>query len=68
MTPMAAFAASRHCFEHEAIAPEAPESAPSVVIGEDKSNQDSVRTAIVGDRLRSIARQAAMDPDDGMAL
>jgi type IV secretion system protein VirD4 len=54
--------------EHEAIVSEASESAPTVAVIEDRSNEANSRSAAIRHRLRSVARQAAMDPDDGMAL
>jgi type IV secretion system protein VirD4 len=54
--------------KHEAIAPEGSEVTPSVAAVEDQSNETRIRSAAVRHRLRSVARQAAMDPDDGMAL
>jgi type IV secretion system protein VirD4 len=54
--------------EHEAIAPEGPEPAPSAAGGEDRSNEISIQSAAIRQRMRSVARLAAMDPDDGIAL
>jgi type IV secretion system protein VirD4 len=54
--------------EHEAIAPEGWEVSAPVANVDDQSNEASVRSAAIRHRLRSVARQAAMDPDDGMAL
>jgi len=54
--------------EHEAIVSEASESAPTVAVFDDRSNEANSRSAAIRHRLRSVARQAAMDPDDGMAL
>jgi type IV secretion system protein VirD4 len=56
--------------EHEAIAPEtAPviqsrEDAPS----EEPDDEEAIRARTLRSRIRSVARQAAMDPDDGIAL
>jgi type IV secretion system protein VirD4 len=54
--------------EHEAIVPERSESPPMVAPIDDQSNETSIRSAAIRHRLRSVARQAALDPDDGMAL
>jgi type IV secretion system protein VirD4 len=54
--------------EHEAIALEGSEVSAPVANVDDQSNEASVRSAAIRHRLRSVVRQAAMDPDDGMAL
>ena len=53
--------------EHEAIAPETPPTREFAVI-EDDSDDDANRAAIVQRRFRAAARQAALDPDDGIEL
>jgi len=54
---------------HEAIAPEqeAPQAVePAAEV--EAEEQDAVRARVLRNRGRSLARQAAMDPDDGIAL
>ena len=54
--------------EHEAIAPEQAKAEPEFVFGEDESDDDAARARAMRQQLRSLARQAAMDPGDGMEL
>jgi type IV secretion system protein VirD4 len=54
--------------EHETIVSESSEAASTVAVIDDRSNEANSRSAAIRHRLRSVARQAAMDPDDGMAL
>ncbi len=56
--------------EHEAIA---PESAPSTqwrddAQPEEPDDEEAIHARTLGARIRSVARQASMDPDDGIAL
>ena len=56
--------------EHEAIA---RETAPSIQPQEDTppeepDDKEAIRARALRSRVRSVARQAAMDPDDGIAL
>jgi hypothetical protein len=54
--------------EHEAIAPKGSEVAPTVTVIDDRSNEASIRSAAIRQRLRGVARFAAMNPDGSMAL
>ncbi|NGX94736.1 MAG: conjugal transfer protein TraG [Bradyrhizobiaceae bacterium] len=53
---------------HEAIAPEQSSPTPAVTTVDDQSDETRTRTAAISRRMRHVARQAAMDPDDGIAL
>jgi type IV secretion system protein VirD4 len=54
--------------EHEAIVVEEPRSAPEFAIVDDTPDENAVRSAVMRSRVRDVARQAAMDPDDGVVL
>jgi type IV secretion system protein VirD4 len=54
--------------KHEAITREAPVPLPEFALLDDERNQKTVRTAALQRSFTAAARQAAMDPDDGMAL
>lgn len=56
--------------EHEAIAPENTASAPSrdESMNDKQENDEAIRARALRNRFRSVARQATMDPDDGIAL
>jgi len=55
--------------EHEQIAPEpGPPPEKEFVFAEDEQDDDAARTRAVAARARRVARQAALDPDDGIAL
>jgi type IV secretion system protein VirD4 len=55
--------------EHEQIAPEpGPLPEKEFVFAEDEQDDDSARTRALAARARRVARQAALDPDDGIAL
>jgi type IV secretion system protein VirD4 len=55
--------------EHEQIAPEpGPPPAKEFDFMEDEQDDDVVRTRTLAARARRVARQAALDPDDGIAL
>jgi type IV secretion system protein VirD4 len=54
--------------EHEEIAPEQAKAVPEFTFGEEESDDDAVRARAFGQQVRSLARQAAMDPGDGMKL
>ncbi|MGA8171511.1 MAG: conjugal transfer protein TraG [Methylocystis sp.] len=56
--------------EHEAIAPEDPISAPAPenFLAEDSGDDEAIKARILRSQGRSLARQASMDPDDGIAL
>jgi type IV secretion system protein VirD4 len=55
--------------EHEQIAPEpGPPPEKEFVFAEDEQDDDTARTRALAARARRVARQAALDPDDGIAL
>jgi type IV secretion system protein VirD4 len=54
--------------EHEAIVREQPKPLPEFALLDDERNREAVRTATMRRSVASVARQAAMDPEDGMAL
>jgi type IV secretion system protein VirD4 len=55
--------------EHEQIAPEpGPPPEKEFVFPEDEQDDDTARTRALAARARRLARQAALDPDDGIAL
>jgi len=55
--------------EHEQISPEpGPPPEKEFVFAEDEQDDDVVRTRTLAARARRVARQAALDPDDGIAL
>jgi type IV secretion system protein VirD4 len=56
--------------EHEAIAPEDPIStpAPENFIADDLDDDEAIKARILRSQGRSLARQASMDRDDGIAL
>jgi type IV secretion system protein VirD4 len=54
--------------EHEEIVPEQAKPAPEFVFGEDESDDDAARARALRRQSRGIARQAALDPGDGMQL
>jgi type IV secretion system protein VirD4 len=54
--------------QHEEIVPEQAKPAPEFTFGEDDSDDDAARARALRQQARGIARQAAMDPGDGMEL
>ncbi|MGG5889959.1 conjugal transfer protein TraG [Falsiroseomonas sp. HC035] len=55
--------------EHEQISPEpGPPPEKEFVFAEDEQDDDAARTRALAARARRVARQAALDPDDGIAL
>ena len=54
--------------EHELITREAPVPLPEFTLLDDERIQKTTRTAALRRSFTAAARQAAMDPDDGMAL
>jgi type IV secretion system protein VirD4 len=55
--------------EHEQIAPEpGPPPAKEFVFAEDEQDDDEARTRALAAGARRVARQAALDPDDGIAI
>jgi type IV secretion system protein VirD4 len=54
--------------EHEQIAPEpGPQPEREFVFAEDEQDDDTARTRALAARARRVARQAALDPDDGIS-
>lgn len=54
--------------EHEDIAPEHPKPSPEFAFGEDEPDEDAVRARALRATARGLARQAALDPGDGIDL
>jgi type IV secretion system protein VirD4 len=54
--------------EHEEIVPEQTKPAREFVFGEEDSDDDAVRARALRQQARGLARQAAMDPGDGIDL
>ncbi|MDP1748110.1 MAG: type IV secretory system conjugative DNA transfer family protein, partial [Reyranella sp.] len=54
--------------EHEDIAPEPPAPSPEFAFGEDEPDEDAVRARALRAAARGLARQAALDPGDGIDL
>jgi type IV secretion system protein VirD4 len=54
--------------EHEAIAPETMPPEPSFEFPEDEADDDAAATVVSRERMRTTARQAALDPGDRMGL
>ncbi|MFE0757018.1 conjugal transfer protein TraG [Inquilinus sp. NPDC058860] len=54
--------------EHEAVVPETPAPAGEFADIEDEPDDEAVKARAVRRAMRAAARQAAMDPDDGIRL
>jgi type IV secretion system protein VirD4 len=54
--------------EHEAIVSEQPRPSPEFALLEDESDDDAVRAKALNQNFRTVARQAALDPGDGLGL
>ena len=56
--------------EHEAIAPETASStqSPDDAQPEEPDDEEAIRARTLHSRVRSVARQASMDPDDGIVM
>ena len=54
--------------EHEEIVPERANPTPEFVFGEEDPDDDAVRARALRQQARGLARQAAMDPGDGIDL
>ena len=54
--------------EHEAIASEHPKPSPEFAVLEDEADDDAIRAKALNQNFRGLARQAALDPDDGLGL
>jgi type IV secretion system protein VirD4 len=54
--------------EHEAIAPESPQLADPFAILVDETDDEPVQANMFRQAMRTVARQAALDPGDGLEL
>ena len=54
--------------EHEAIAPEAPQPADPFAILVDDADDEPIQENMLRQRMRTVARQVALDPGDGLKL
>ncbi|MEH2478183.1 type IV secretion system protein VirD4 [Nitrobacteraceae bacterium AZCC 2146] len=54
--------------QHEDVVPEQVKAEPEFVFGEDDTDDDAARARALRQQARGLARQAAMDPGDGMDL
>jgi type IV secretion system protein VirD4 len=54
--------------EHQAIVSEEPKLSSEFALLEDEPDDDAVRAKAIDQSTRSLARQAALDPDDGLGL
>lgn len=54
--------------EHEEVALESAKQTPEFVFGEEGSDDDAVRARALRQQARGLARQAAMDPGDGIDI
>jgi type IV secretion system protein VirD4 len=55
--------------EHEAVVSEQPKaSSPEFALLEDEPDDDPIRAKALNQNLRTIARQAVLDPGDGLDL
>jgi type IV secretion system protein VirD4 len=54
--------------DHEAIAAEEPNLIPEFALLDDEPDDEAVRARTMNQGFRGVARQAALDPDDGLGL
>jgi type IV secretion system protein VirD4 len=54
--------------EHEAIVSELPRPSPEFGLLEDEPDDDPIRAKALNQKFRTIARQAVLDPGDGLDL
>jgi type IV secretion system protein VirD4 len=54
--------------QHEEIAREPVGSKPEFTFGEEQADDNAARARALRQQVRNLARQGAMDPDDGMGL
>ena len=54
--------------EHEEIVPEPRKPAQEFELAEDEPDDDAQRLRVLQRQVRTIARQVALDPGDGMEL
>jgi type IV secretion system protein VirD4 len=52
--------------QHEEIVPEQEKAVPEFVFAEEDPDDAAIRARALRQQVRSLARQAAMDPGDGM--
>ena len=58
--------------DHDAMVSEAPKAVPEFGLpdddADDEVDDEAVRAKIMNQSFRGVARQAALDPDDGLGL
>jgi type IV secretion system protein VirD4 len=54
--------------EHEAVVPEQPEPGAEFAVLEDEPDDEAVQAKALNRSFGAVARQAALDPDDGLGL
>jgi type IV secretion system protein VirD4 len=54
--------------DHEAIAAEKPKPSTEFNFSDDEPDDDAIRAGTLRQRFGTVARQAALDPDDGISL
>ena len=54
--------------EHEAIVSEQPKPSLEFAVLEDEPDDDAVRAKALNQSFAAVARQAALDPGDGLGL
>ena len=54
--------------EHEEIAPEISKPSPEFDFAEDEGDGNVIRARMLRRNVSDLARQAALDPDDGVEL
>jgi type IV secretion system protein VirD4 len=54
--------------DHEAITAEEPKPSTEFTFSDDEPDDDAARAGALRQRFGTVARQAALDPDDGIAL
>jgi type IV secretion system protein VirD4 len=54
--------------EHEEIAPEIAKPSPEFDFAEDEGDGNVIRARMLRGNVSNLARQAALDPDDGLEL
>jgi type IV secretion system protein VirD4 len=54
--------------EHETIVSEEPQPNPEFALLEDDPDDEPLKAKALSDNFRGVARQAALDPEDGLGL
>jgi type IV secretion system protein VirD4 len=54
--------------EHETIVSEEPKPNPEFALLEDEPDDEPLKAKALNDNFRGVARQAALDPGDGLGL